>query len=36
VITHGEDESRAAQASAIGEYYWIEAILPAQNQVIEV
>ena len=36
VITHGEEQSRAALAGVIAERYGIEAILPAENQVIEL
>ena len=35
-IPHGEEDSRAALAAAIGERYGIEPILPAQNDVIEL
>lgn len=34
VITHGEDDSRAALAYLISRQYGVEALLPAENQAI--
>jgi metallo-beta-lactamase family protein len=36
VITHGEDESRAALAGVIGARYGLTPVLPVENQVMEL
>ena len=36
VITHGEDESRAALAGVIAERYGLTPVLPVENQVMEL
>ena len=36
VITHGEDEGRAALAGVIGARYGLTPVLPVENQVMEL